>query len=419
MPVNPAVLDNPPRLSGRIRAVDTDRPIMVAYVSAGGGHRSAASALVEGLRDAGWSGEIETVDLLALTPGWFRKAYSDGYLWTVQRLPHIWRAAYEWHEDMKNLKPAPPLVKGLRWWMADDFRRYVRRRRPQAVLSVHFLCTAVLSDMRQAGQLDAWTATVTTDYTTHTIWLEPGMDAYFVPTRTQRSEMLPVRGYLQLEPDQIHVAGIPLRRIFRQPPTGEHIIRHLPRREDTPMVAIMAASQNTGHMNRILQGLIALERPLDLAVIVGENRRMRTLLEGFDPGPQLRLQLLTHVDWIHELFCAATLVVGKAGGLTSSECLACGTPMVIFKPYTGQEERNADYLLERGAAVRASQPFAVPPRVEELLSDPERLAAMSSAGRRLARPEAAVDIARTVLARLSDRAGPTAESPAGAAPSSA
>jgi processive 1,2-diacylglycerol beta-glucosyltransferase len=396
-------LDSPPRREGRIQVVDTTRPILVTYVSAGGGHRVAAEAITEALRDEGWTGEIELVDLLALTPDWLRKAYGDGYLWTVQRLPHIWRAAYEWHEDLKNLKPASPVVKGLRWWMADDFRRHIRRRHPAAVLSAHFLCTAVLSDLRRAGRLDAWTATVTTDFTTHSIWLEPGMDAYIVPNRAQRSEMLPVCDFLRLQPEQIHVTGIPIRRAFRDHPTGAAIHQRLDLRSGVPTVVMMAASQRLGHIVRILQGLLALQRPLDLVVIVGKNRRMKRTLEAFSGGEELRLRVLAHVDWIHELFAAADLVVGKAGGLTTSECLACGTPMVIFKPYTGQEERNADFLLERGVAVRASQPFSVPPRIDELLAEPERLGAMREACRRLARPEAAISIARIVLEGIRSR----------------
>jgi processive 1,2-diacylglycerol beta-glucosyltransferase len=389
----------------------------MTYVSAGGGHRVAAEAISEALRDEGWTGEVELIDLLALTPDWFRKAYGDGYLWTVQRLPHIWRAAYEWHEDLKNLKPASPMVKGLRWWMADDFRRHVRRRHPAAVLSAHFLCTAVLSDMRRAGRLDAWTATVTTDFATHSIWLEPGMDAYFVPNRTQRSEMLPVCDFLQLRPEQIHVTGIPIRRAFRNPTEGEDIRQRLELRSGVPTVVMMAASQRLGHLVRILQGLQALRRPLDLVVIVGKNRRMKRTLEAFAGGEELRLRVLTHIDWIHDLFTAADLLVGKAGGLTTSECLACATPMVIFKPYTGQEERNADFLLERGVAVRASQPFMVPPRIDELLAEPERLGAMREACRRLARPEAAVSIARIVLAGIRERreaVAPGAVPPSGA-----
>jgi processive 1,2-diacylglycerol beta-glucosyltransferase len=377
----------------------------MTYVSAGGGHRIAAEAISEALRDEGWTGEIETVDLLALTPGWFRKAYGDGYLWTAQRLPHIWRAAYEWHEDLKNLKPASPVVKGLRWWMADDFRRHIRRRNPAAVLSTHFLCTAVLSDMRRAGKLEAWAATVTCDFTTHSIWLEPGMDAYFIPNRTQRSEMLPVCEFLRLRPEQIHVTGIPIRRAFRSQPSGAGTRERLDLRGGVPVVVMMAASQRLGHIVRILQGLLALRRPMDLVVIVGQNRRMKRTLEAFPGGECLRLRVLTHIDWIHELFAASDLVVGKAGGLTTSECLACGTPMVIFKPYTGQEERNADFLLERGVAVRASQPFVVPPRIDELLAEPERLEAMREACRRLARPEAAVSIARIVLAGIRERQG--------------
>jgi processive 1,2-diacylglycerol beta-glucosyltransferase len=97
-----------------------------------------------------------------------------------------------------------------------------------------------------------------------------------------------------------------------------------------------------------------------------------------------------------EYMAAADVLVGKPGGLTTCEALAKGLPMVIVNPIPGQEERNADHLLEAGAAIRCNNLPALAWKLDQLLADPERLGAMRANARRLARPDAA----RTIVAEL-------------------
>jgi processive 1,2-diacylglycerol beta-glucosyltransferase len=92
----------------------------------------------------------------------------------------------------------------------------------------------------------------------------------------------------------------------------------------------------------------------------------------------------------------ADLLIGKPGGLTTSEALARGLPMVIVNSIPGQEERNADYLLEEGAAIRGNNLPALAWKLGRLLDDPARLTAMRSNAGRIARPHAARDVVATL-----------------------
>jgi processive 1,2-diacylglycerol beta-glucosyltransferase len=94
----------------------------------------------------------------------------------------------------------------------------------------------------------------------------------------------------------------------------------------------------------------------------------------------------------------ADLAITKPGGLTSSECLAMSLPMIVHSPIPGQEERNADYLLEQGAALKAVDAVGMEFRVGELLASPEKLERMRERARALARPHAAREVLRVVLA---------------------
>ncbi|HEY0607757.1 MAG TPA: glycosyltransferase, partial [Herpetosiphonaceae bacterium] len=113
---------------------------------------------------------------------------------------------------------------------------------------------------------------------------------------------------------------------------------------------------------------------------------------------------LGFINYVDDLVVASDIVVTKAGGLTVSEVLARGRPMIIIDPIPGQEESNADYLAGVGAAISIRLPQHVPFSIMQLLADPHRLQAMSESAHRVARPRAALDIVETILADIGERA---------------
>ena len=100
---------------------------------------------------------------------------------------------------------------------------------------------------------------------------------------------------------------------------------------------------------------------------------------------------------MHELMKISDLLIGKPGGLTTAEALACGLPMAIIQPIPGQEERNSDHLLEEGAAIRCNELTTLPFKIDRLLDHPTRLAAMRRAATAMGRPHAARTVVQTLL----------------------
>jgi processive 1,2-diacylglycerol beta-glucosyltransferase len=95
-----------------------------------------------------------------------------------------------------------------------------------------------------------------------------------------------------------------------------------------------------------------------------------------------------------EYMAAADVLVGKPGGLTTSEALAKELLIVIVNPIPGQEERNSDHLLEQGAAIRCNNLPVLAYKIDQLLAAPARAAEMRQNALRLARPRAALEIVR-------------------------
>ena len=141
--------------------------------------------------------------------------------------------------------------------------------------------------------------------------------------------------------------------------------------------------------------------------VCGMNSEMKGTLDRiadkWPAGSAARVKVIGWTDRMHVFMSAADLHAGKSGGLTTSEALAKGLPCLIVNPIRGQEERNADHLLEEGAAIRCNNLPLVPYKVDKLLNDPDRLARMRDHARRLGRPQSALDIVHKV-AQLSERA---------------
>src|SRR5574338_278891 len=98
-----------------------------------------------------------------------------------------------------------------------------------------------------------------------------------------------------------------------------------------------------------------------------------------------------------ELMTASDIVLGKPGGLTTSEALAKGLAFAIVNPIPGQEERNSDHLFEAGVGIRCNNLPTLAYKLDRLLADPGRLATMQTKARKLSHPNAAKEIVERLL----------------------
>jgi len=160
---------------------------------------------------------------------------------------------------------------------------------------------------------------------------------------------------------------------------------------------MMAGGLGIGELPDLAGRLLSLERSFRIVALAGKNERLKSDLERLARDHGDRLLPVGFTTTIERFMAASDLAVSKPGGLTTSECLAVGLPMIVVSPIPGQEERNADFLLENGAALKAHDAAGLEFRVSELLDHPERLRGMRQAARRIARLRAAEDVLSIVL----------------------
>jgi processive 1,2-diacylglycerol beta-glucosyltransferase len=155
-------------------------------------------------------------------------------------------------------------------------------------------------------------------------------------------------------------------------------------------------------MENILKALARdMRSPAQVVALCGRNLKLKArvdqLAAGIPPQSQLSIKAVGYTNAMDEYMAASDILLGKPGGLTTSEALARGLIFVIVDPIPGQEERNSDHLLEEGVAIRCNNLPVLAYKLDRLLRDQSRLNSMRMNALRLARPHAAREVVIKLL----------------------
>lgn len=364
--------------------------ILIAMVTAGAGHAQAGAALEEAWRQLRPRDTVRRVDVLDYTPAPYRKAYSRGYVKLIEHAPELYGRFFRKSDDARLMAKAVPLRRGVARLAARRFLSFVKTFGPRVILCPHFLPLEALGSVSRWKGRRPFVGSIVTDFEAHALWMEPVVDHYFVAMPHTRTRLV-ARG---VPDDKVSATGIPVSQRFVKAPSRTAARAALGLNSKGPVVLALGGGFGMGPMKEILMGLARVSRPIQILAVAGKNAALEKALRSLPHRHATRV--FGFVDNMQDLMAAADLIVSKPGGLTTSESLALGRPLLIVDPIPGQEEANSDFLLEHGAASKINRLEDLPGRVSELIRG-ARLAAMARAARRLGRLRAAEDICRKVL----------------------
>jgi processive 1,2-diacylglycerol beta-glucosyltransferase len=369
--------------------------ILVAAASIGTGHLRAADALVAALRQLVPQAVVESADVLRLATPPFRFCYSHVYLDLVRWAPELLGIIYNQFDRPRRRDPGPWYY--IRVWLEKcNLGGYVELLESQPwdlVISTFFLPAEIIAALRRSGRVKAPQVLVVTDFEAHSNWVAEPCDLYCTATEESARYL----HWFGVPLEATAVTGIPIHPVFSRPKDAAACRARQGLAGDRPVVLLLAGGHGAGPVEEPFQALLDTEVPLEVVAVTGHNARARERLLALPTPERHRVHVLGYTDQMDELLAAADLVVTKPGGLTVSEALARGAAMLLINPIPGQEERNSDFLLEGGAAVKVNHMPTLAFKVTELLRDPGRVERLKANARRLARPRAAFDIAARSL----------------------
>lgn len=363
--------------------------ILLLSVPAGAGHTRVAEAIRASAGPAALH-----LDAMAFATPRLRKVYTDLYLLLIRRAPGLWRHVYHVTD-----RAAPD------GW-GNRLRRRIERRdsapllariaelRPDAVVCTHFQPAELLSREIAAGRLACRVYVQVTDFDLHRMWVHPHIAGYFAA-----SDEVAFRLRRQGVPAHaIHVTGIPVMPAFACPPTRAQAARALGLDPAVTTFLLMGGGAGLGGLGAVARRLLELPGNAQFIALAGRNAAELAVLRDLAAAYPGRLVAHGYTDAVERLMACADAVITKPGGSTTAECLALGVPMIVNAALPGQEEHNANFLLEHGAALKASDLPTLEYRVRYLMAHPDKLAGMRARAAALGRPHAALHVLETVFA---------------------
>ncbi len=318
-----------------------------------------------------------------------RKIFHDLYLYFANNCPFIWSYIY-----YKTDKPYSEtwLGRAIKWFRRKITKRMMRevlRLNPDYIICSHFLPAEILNDYKAENDFKTPVSVVVTDFSLYWVYVNTVLEHYFVNC-TEVKALLVARG---VKDERVHITGCPVFPEFTREYSGEEtqlLRRKYGFRDGMPIFLVMMGGNGVGKMKHLCK--ILLERFPEYGVIAlaGDNPKKVQALKTVERKYPGRLLTVAFTNEVAQYLAMSDIVVTKPGGISTSECIAMKKAMVIINPIPGQEERNVDYLIERGIITKAYDEDSL--KYREVLSSFDRMKFVADQLENISQPRAGYDI---------------------------
>ena len=372
------------------------KKVLIAHAYAGMGHIMAARAIEEAFLEKYPDAEVRNVNIIDLSIGIYKTIYCEGYAFLSEKLPKAWGLFYKYLDSKLNQKVINTLSKIA---MDSKFLPYIREFNPDFIIATYPLAMRLISLSGKKDIINIPSAMVITDFGFHSFWVDKETDYYFVAT----NELCDKLSHAGIEKKSIVVSGIPIRKQFSKIIQKDEFIRGLGLKESSPIFLIIGGQFEFLTLEKVVAGVRSNVKNAQFIIISGRHDELKKSLDASFLKKLPEVKIFEFVKNIEDFMAIASLIFTKAGGLTITECLAMGAPMIIHKIIPGQEEANVEYCVRMGAAVKVETLDELISRASSLLGNPQEIIAMKKACLKLGKPHAASDIADFVYNKIDTR----------------
>ena len=354
--------------------------ILILTAGFGEGHNSAARGVRAGLARVAPQVEVEMRDLFPESFGAFNEIVRRSYLTLINRWPRSWRYVYDWLDRKKDFDQRFQKFRGLK----KNFGRLLDRFQPDVVVSTFppypYLLQQILGNDRKCKNISI----VTDSITVNAIWYHAPAD-YFVVANDQSAAVLQRHS---IAPEKIKVFGFPVNPRFAD------FSKDRPAPNTVSPRVLYAINAGTSRAPDLVRKL--LSQNVQLMVTVGRNEKLWGAIESV--AGDRKIEIYGWTDEMPRLLCENHILIGKAGGATVQETIAAACPMIINHVVSGQEEGNAQLIVETTSGAIALSNDQVASQVERAFSnDGEQWRDWSSNISKISRPRASLEIAEFLL----------------------
>jgi processive 1,2-diacylglycerol beta-glucosyltransferase len=317
--------------------------IFIIHASAGHGHKKVAEAIYQEFSDKSLQDtQVEVIDLLDYSTGFFKKGYPLVYYLLVKYFPSGWGWGFSLFNNKSVLNFINPLRRLFNKLQIGKLLAYIDREKPDYIINTHFLLPSVLGPLVEKNKSKCRMMTVVTDYKVHGFWVNPGQDLYVGMCETTKKGLVA----WGIPDDKIALWGIPVQPKFRRH-LGRHLLAHeLGLEEGRFTVLLTSGSFGIGPAHEMLKALEEKSSKIQAMVVCGNNEKL--YLDLVKQEFSYPVKVFGYVNNMDQLMEVSDLAIIKPGGSTSCELLVKACPFLMLKPIPGQEEGNGEVLVLEG-----------------------------------------------------------------------
>lgn len=373
------------------------KKILIFYGAYGGGHIAAAKSIKNYINENYEDTDIEFIDCIEYINKYINKISKKAYVELTKNTPHLWKTLY----TGSNKGTIAIISNASNNVMSLKLKSLIKEHRPDLIISTHPFSSHMCAILKKRNHINCELATVMTDFHIHNQWLSlpEYVDYFFVANEQMKEDMI----NLNIPAEKIHVTGIPVSSAFTKKYNKEEIFDEFWLDKDKFTVLLFGGGEFGLGKNvavKVLETTIRMFKDIQVVAISGKNKKMNKAFNEIveKTNSEARVKVIEFTDKVPELMSIARVVVTKAGGLTITESLVSGLPIVIINPIPGQEEENAQFLEKTGCAIWIkSKEKNIPGIFKNLYRNKELLEKMSKASKELAKPNSTKDICYILL----------------------
>ena len=370
--------------------------ILIFYGSYGGGHLSAARNIRDYIENNYTDYEIKLVDCIEYINKILNKVTTKAYTDFSRNARWIWKQLYYGSEKGGLSK----ISNSINRVMAIKLNKLLQEFKPDLIISTHPFSSQMCAILKKKQKINCKLATVMTDYAPHSQWLvaHEFVDYYFVAHEGMKEDLIE-RG---VDFKKIFATGIPLSNRFLLSYDKSKILAEYNLNPDKKTILFFAGGEfgfGKDKTFNMLKSIIDNFPYLQVIAIAGRNvkikERFDELVSSTNSGDTVKI--LSYTNQVPELMSVADLVITKPGGLTTTESLVSGLPLIVIDPLPGQEEENAKFVEKNGAGIWIRKNDNIEKILLNIFNDTYKLQNMKIKARLIAKKNSTKDICETLL----------------------
>jgi 1,2-diacylglycerol 3-beta-galactosyltransferase len=362
--------------------------VLFLFSDTGGGHRSAAEAIIEALG-------LEFGDALSTEMVDFFKEYApipmnklpDLYPKMV-KAPHLWQAGFYATDG----RPQARALTTAFWPYARRAAKKLLNNHPSDIIvATHPAPISTALKSLGKNRTRRFVTVVTDPVTTHALWFDKRADLILVPTEMARERAI----VYHMLPEKVHVVGQPVADRYCAPLGDKRALRKkLDWPHDKMITLLIGGGEGMGPIAHTADAINASGLDLGLIIVTGRNVNLQAKLESRDWKIPTRIYGFSHD--LPDFMRAADVLVTKAGPGTIAESMNAGLPIILNSRVPGQEDGNVTYVQKERVGVWAPRTDRVVRTLQKWLENPEERERFARNCLSAARPQSARLIARYI-----------------------